>query len=64
MAKRLYRSREKRIVLGICGGIADYFDVDPVLIRAILIFFMLAGGSGILAYLIAYFFIPLEDAQF
>ena len=50
--KRLYRSRENRMICGVCGGIADYFNVDPTLIRLGLVL-LACTGSGILAYFIA-----------
>ena len=52
--KRLYRSRENRMI---CGGIADYFNVDPTLIRLGLVL-LACTGSGILAYFIAAIIIP------
>jgi len=56
--KRLYRSAKERILGGVCGGLGDYFDVDPTLIRLLWILFVLAYGAGILAYLIAWFIVP------
>jgi len=56
--KRLYRSKKDRIIAGICGGIAEYLKVDPVLIRVLWVIFACMGGSGILAYLIAWFIVP------
>ena len=55
--KRLYRSRENRMICGVCGGIADYFNVDPTLIRLGLVL-LACTGSGILAYFIAAIKIP------
>ena len=55
--KRLYRSRENRMICGVCGGIADYFNVDPKLIRLGLVL-LACTGSGILAYFIAAIIIP------
>lgn len=55
--KRLYRSRENRMICGVCGGIADYFNVDPTLIRLGLML-LACTGSGILAYFIAAIIIP------
>lgn len=55
--KRLYRSRENRMICGVCGGIADYFNVDPTLIRMGLVL-LACTGSGILAYFIAAIIIP------
>lgn len=55
--KRLYRSRENRMICGVCGGVADYFNVDPTLIRLGLVL-LACTGSGILAYFIAAIIIP------
>ena len=55
--KRLYISRENRMICGVCGGIADYFNVDPTLIRLGLVL-LACTGSGILAYFIAAIIIP------
>ena len=55
--KRLYRSRENRMICGVCGGIADYFNVDPTLIRLGLVL-LACTGSGIRAYFIAAIIIP------
>ncbi|MBD3203627.1 PspC domain-containing protein [Candidatus Woesearchaeota archaeon] len=57
-AKRLYRSRKNRVIAGVCGGLGEYFDIDPVIIRLIWVFVVLAGGSGVLAYIIAWIIIP------
>ncbi len=56
--KRIYRSRGDRVLGGVCGGIAEYFDLDPALVRVVWIFLSLFGGSGILAYIIALIIIP------
>ena len=56
--KKLYRSKKNRVIAGVCGGIGEYFNVDPTLIRVIWILFALALGSGILAYIIAWIIIP------
>jgi phage shock protein C len=58
--KRLYRSRTNRIIAGICGGIGEYLDADPTLIRLAWIALTLLGGSGIIFYIIAYFIVPLK----
>ena len=63
MKKTLYRSNNDKILLGICGGIAEYFEVDPTLIRLGWAVFTLAGGSGILAYFIAALVIPERDTK-
>ena len=53
MKKRLYKSDKDKKVCGVCGGIANYFDVDPTVIRLAWVIFTLAGGSGLIAYIIA-----------
>ena len=59
MNKRLYRSGKERILGGVCGGIGEYFDVDPTIIRLLYILFVLASfGVAILFYFIAWFIIP------
>lgn len=58
--KRIYRSQNDRILSGVCGGFADYFSVDPSLVRLVWIFFTLFGGSGLLAYIFAMIIIPDE----
>jgi len=56
--KKLYKSRENKVIFGICGGIGEYFDIDPVIIRIIWLLFVLGLGTGILLYIIAAFIIP------
>ena len=58
--KKLYRSRSDRKIAGVCGGLGEYFDIDPTLIRLAVVFFTLWWGGGLLAYLIAWFVIPEE----
>ncbi len=53
MAKRLYRSATNRMIWGVCGGLAEYFDIDPVLVRVIFVILALgSGGVGILLYIV------------
>ncbi|MFW5873391.1 MAG: PspC domain-containing protein [Bacillota bacterium] len=56
--KRLYRSRQERILAGVCGGIAEYFMVDPLIIRLIFVFVFFLNGLGIIAYIIGWIIIP------
>ena len=56
--KKLYRSDENKMLAGVCGGIAEYFGVDPTLIRLAWVVFCLLGGSGVLAYIIAALIMP------
>lgn len=58
MDKRLYRSNTNRILAGVCGGIGEYFGIDPTIVRLLWVLFCLAGGSGVLGYLIALIIIP------
>lgn len=58
--KRITRSQDDRIIAGVCGGFADYFNIDSTLIRILWIFFTLFGGSGILGYILASIIIPDE----
>ena len=62
MDKRLYRSRESRMIAGVCGGLGEYFDMDPTIVRLIVIVASLVGGSGLLAYVLAWIIIPERPA--
>jgi len=57
-ARRLYRSRKQRILGGVCGGLGEYFGVDPVLIRLAWVLFCFVWGVGLLLYIIAWIIIP------
>jgi len=63
--KRLYRSRKDRKIAGICGGLGEYLELDPTLIRLILVFLAFLTGivPFILAYLISWAIIPLEPGE-
>lgn len=58
MEKRLYKSNQNKMIDGVCGGIAEYFGIDPTVVRLIWALFSLMGGCGILAYIIAAIIIP------
>ena len=58
MNKRLYKSNTDKMVDGVCGGIAEYFGIDPTLVRLAWALMCVMGGSGILAYIIAAVIIP------
>ena len=60
MEKRLYRSRNKKVVAGIAGGLGDYLDVDPVIIRIIIVLITIFHGVGLLIYIIMWIVIPEE----
>ena len=59
---KLYRSKRNRIIAGVCGGIGEYFKIDPTLIRLLwlLISILSAGAGGLVAYIIAWIIIPEE----
>lgn len=58
MKKRLYKSKNDRKIDGVCAGIAEYFDVDPTLVRVGWVLLSILGGSGVLAYIICMIIIP------
>lgn len=60
MKKRLYRNEKEKMIAGVCSGIAEYFDIDPTLIRLAWVLFCALGGSGIVAYIIAAIIIPAK----
>jgi phage shock protein C len=62
MDKRLYRSRRNAVIGGVCGGIGEYFDIDPVLVRVIWLFAVFSG-VGVLAYLVCWLLIPQKPYQ-
>src|SRR4051794_15277306 len=61
--RRLYKSRDERMIAGVCGGIAEYFGIDPVIVRVIAVALVFAGGAGLLAYLAAWLLVPGEGAD-
>ena len=60
MEKRLYKSNTDKKLDGVCAGIANYFNIDPTLIRLAWVIFTLAGGCGLIAYIIAAIIMPRE----
>jgi len=63
MAKRLYRSKDDRMIWGVCGGLATYFNIDPTIIRVVLVLLIFANGLGFLAYIILAIVTPLESSE-
>jgi len=59
--KRLVRVQKDRKIAGVCAGFGAYFNLDPTLVRLLWIVLVLAGGAGVLLYLIAWIIMPLED---
>ena len=60
MTKRLYRSRTNKMLAGVCGGLGDFFELDPTLIRLAAVVLVLAAGAGILAYIVAWIIVPMQ----
>jgi phage shock protein C len=61
--KRLFRSRKDRIIGGVCGGLGNYMNIDPVFIRVIWAVLFFAAGAGLLAYIITWIIVPEEPAN-
>lgn len=59
--KRLYRSEYNQMLCGVCAGIAEYFGIDPTLVRLAWVLFCALGGSGVLAYILSVIIIPPEN---
>lgn len=64
MTKKLYRSKQNKVIAGICGGIGNYFDIDPIIIRILLVVAAFSGGVGLLVYFIAWIIIPKEEINY
>lgn len=61
--KNLYRSRTNKVIAGVCGGLGEYFSIDPVIIRIIWLICVFAYGVGFLAYIICWIAIPQEPLK-
>ena len=64
MKKKLYKSNSDQKLDGVCAGIAEYFDVDPTVIRLAWVLFSLCGGSGVLAYIICAIVMPRKPNDY
>jgi len=62
--KKLHRSRIDRMLGGVCGGLAEYFDIDPTLVRVLFAISVAFGGSGIIAYIILWIVVPEQPFIF
>ena len=58
MQKSLYKSRDNRVIQGVCGGIGEYLGIDPVIVRLIWVFFTLTAFAGLIGYILACIIIP------
>ncbi len=61
MKKKLYKSNADKKLCGVCGGVAEYFEIDSTLVRLAWVAFTLLGGSGIIAYIVAAIVMPTEN---
>lgn len=61
--ERLHRSRKDRMICGVCGGIAKYFNIDPTLVRLAFVLISMGAGSGVLAYIVAAIIIPDDPEE-
>jgi len=61
--KRLYRSRTDKQLAGVCGGIAEYLNLDPTIVRIVWVILTLAGGPGLILYIILALIVP-EEPEF
>jgi len=62
--KRLKRSLSDKMLAGVCGGLAKYFEIDPTLIRLAFVLAVMIGGTGVLAYLIMWVIVPKENIAY
>lgn len=58
MERKLYRSRNDSRIAGVCGGLGEYLDIDPTLVRLIFVLLALTGGHGVLLYIILWLIVP------
>lgn len=58
---RLYRSATDKVVAGVCGGLAHYFNIDPALVRLAFVVFALTGGAGVLLYIVLWVTVPVGE---
>jgi phage shock protein C len=63
VGKRLYRSRKDSTIGGVCGGLGEYFGIDPTFVRIITVLLIFADGIGIIGYIIAWIIIPQHPVE-
>jgi phage shock protein C len=63
MYEKLYRSKDNRMLAGICGGLGEYFNIDPTIVRLLFIFGALFAGIGVIPYLVGWIVIPLAPRK-
>ena len=60
MSRRLYKSSTNKKIFGVCGGLAQYFNVDPTIIRLVWALLIFCAGTGVLAYIVAALMLPYD----
>ncbi|MBN1694856.1 PspC domain-containing protein [candidate division WOR-3 bacterium] len=58
--RKLYRSKDYRAIAGVCGGLSEYFNIDPIIFRMIFIALLVNGGAGIIIYFLMWIFVPAK----
>jgi phage shock protein C len=58
--RKLYRSTSNRQLAGVCGGLAEYFNLDPTLIRVLFVILAVLGGSGVVLYIAMWIIVPKQ----
>jgi phage shock protein C len=61
--KKLYRSRTERILFGVCGGLGQYFNIDPVIVRIVFAILTFISGTGVLLYIVLLIVVPREPGE-
>jgi len=64
MERKLYRSRNDSRIAGVCGGLGEYLDIDPTLVRLVFVLLALTGGHGVLLYIILWLIVPYPAPTF
>lgn len=62
-ARRLHRSKKNQMLAGVCGGLGEYFGIDPTVVRLIFVLATIFGGYGIIAYIILWIILPEESSK-
>ena len=58
MSRQLYRSSHNKVIAGVCGGVAEYFEIDPTIVRVVWLLLAFPGGIGLLAYIVCWLVMP------
>jgi len=62
-SKKLYRSRKEQMIAGVCGGVAEYFAIDPTIVRLVFVLLALLGGPGLIIYIVLWIVVPEEPVE-